>query len=292
MRLPRCRARAVKEFVQAVEPDASGSYFPPLVQQVEIPKTKVTRKFGIPTVPDRIAQATVKLLIEPVLDPVFHPDSYGYRLGKSAKQAVAVTRKRCRQYDSVVEFDIKAPFGQIDHALLMKAVRRHIKDGDYWVLYRTAMHAIFQYVDTKLERWARRKYKTLSRRKRRSAEWLRTMAAVYSRVRSPMSLGHRLVDGSRMRPEPQVRFCKRLAVKSLGPTSYPGRRQQRGTCENANGLHDNTCLRHRPLGPEPGIPRYHWRQFDDRLVPPTRSIPLSKVFAITLLVLRPRNNFS
>jgi len=86
----------------------------------------------VPTVSDRIAQTIVKLLIEPVLDPVFHPDSYGYRPGKSAKQAVAVTRKRCWQYDWVVEFDIKAAFDQIDHALLMKAVRRHIKDD--WIL--------------------------------------------------------------------------------------------------------------------------------------------------------------
>ncbi|MFK4550732.1 hypothetical protein ABH944_002375, partial [Caballeronia udeis] len=56
------------------------------------------------------------------LDPVFHPDSYGYRPGKSAKQAIAVTRKRCWQYDWVVEFDIKAAFDQIDHALLMRAI--------------------------------------------------------------------------------------------------------------------------------------------------------------------------
>jgi group II intron reverse transcriptase/maturase len=112
---------------------SSGSYFPPPVKQVEIPKAKGgTRKLGVPTVADRIAQTVVKQLIEPKLDPMFHPDSYGYRPGRSAKQAIAVTRRRCWQYDWVVEFDIKAAFDQIDHVLLMKAVRSHIKEG--WIL--------------------------------------------------------------------------------------------------------------------------------------------------------------
>jgi group II intron reverse transcriptase/maturase len=112
---------------------SSGSYFPPPVKQVEIPKAKGgTRKLGVPTVSDRIAQTVAKLMIEPILDPLFHEDSYGYRPGKSAKQAIAVTRKRCWQYDWVVEFDIKAAFDQIDHALLMKAVRSHIRED--WIL--------------------------------------------------------------------------------------------------------------------------------------------------------------
>jgi len=112
---------------------SSGSYFPPAVKQVEIPKISGDmRKLGIPTVSDRIAQTVVKHHIEPTLDSVFHPDSYGYRPGRSAKQAIAVTRERCWRYDWVVEFDIKAAFDQIDHLLLMKAARKHIKED--WIL--------------------------------------------------------------------------------------------------------------------------------------------------------------
>ena len=116
-----------------MEPDVFGVVFPAAGQASgDSEGIGGFRKLGIPTVSDRIAQTVVKLIIEPILDPVFHPDSYGYRPGKSAKQAIAVTRKRCWRYDWVVEFDIKAAFDQIDHALLMKAVRTHVKED--WIL--------------------------------------------------------------------------------------------------------------------------------------------------------------
>ncbi|MCY1423572.1 Group II intron-encoded protein LtrA [Pseudomonas fluorescens] len=112
---------------------SSGSYFPPPVRQVEIPKQSGgKRKLGIPTVADRVAQTAVKLLIEPRLDCLFHSDSYGYRPGKSAKQAIEITRRRCWNMNWVVEFDIKGAFDHIDHELLLKAVRHHVKD--VWIL--------------------------------------------------------------------------------------------------------------------------------------------------------------
>lgn len=91
---------------------SSGSYFPPPVKVVEIPKKSGgKRTLGIPTVADRIAQMTVKLNFEPMVEPYFHPDSYGYRPGKSAINAVGITRQRCWKYDWVLEFDIKGLFG-------------------------------------------------------------------------------------------------------------------------------------------------------------------------------------
>jgi RNA-directed DNA polymerase len=86
----------------------SGSYFPPPVKGVPIPKKSGgVRMLGVPTVADRVAQTVVKLVLEPILEPVFHRDSYGYRPGRSALDAVAQVRRRCWKYDWVIEFDIK-----------------------------------------------------------------------------------------------------------------------------------------------------------------------------------------
>ena len=107
---------------------SSGSYFPPPVKAVPIPKkTGGERILGVPTVADRVAQTVVKRLIEPEIEAVFLPDSYGYRPGKSALDAVGVTRERCWHYDWVLEFDIKGLFDNIDHALLLKALDKHVK---------------------------------------------------------------------------------------------------------------------------------------------------------------------
>ena len=106
---------------------SSGSYFPPPVRAVTIPKKSGgDRILGVPTVADRVAQMVVKQVIEPNLEPVFLADSYAYRPRKSALDAVGVTRERCWKYDWVVEFDIRGLFDNIDHELLLRAVRKHV----------------------------------------------------------------------------------------------------------------------------------------------------------------------
>lgn len=124
---------------------SSGSYHPMAVRLVEIPKVGGTRNLGIPTVADRIAQMAVVRVLEPVIDPEFHEDSYAYRPGRSAHQAVETARKRCWQFNWVLDLDVSKFFDTIDHELLMKAIKRHTSER--WVLLY-------------IERWLKVPYET------------------------------------------------------------------------------------------------------------------------------------
>jgi retron-type reverse transcriptase len=97
------------------------------VRAVPIPKkTGGQRILGVPTVADRVAQMVVKQVVERTVEPIFMPDSYGYRPNKSALDAIGVTRERCWKYNWVLEFDIRGLFDNIDHTLLLRAVRKHV----------------------------------------------------------------------------------------------------------------------------------------------------------------------
>ena len=113
---------------------SAGSYMPAPVRAVEIPKDHGAgvRVLGVPTTADRVAQTAVAAWLEERFEPVFHPDSYGYRPGRSAHQALAVTRRRCWQQDWVLDLDIRSFFDSVPHDLMMKAVAHHTQER--WVL--------------------------------------------------------------------------------------------------------------------------------------------------------------
>jgi RNA-directed DNA polymerase len=114
---------------------ASGTYFPPEVKAVAIPKAGGgTRVLGVPTVGDRVAQTVVAAHLSARVEPVFHPDSYGYRPGRSALDAVAACRERCWKYDWVVEFDIRRFFDTVPHDKVVACVQAHT-DARWVVLY-------------------------------------------------------------------------------------------------------------------------------------------------------------
>ena len=115
---------------------SSGSYFPPPVMAVEIPKSHGdgTRVLGVPTVADRIAQTVVALQLEARVESIFHDDSYGYRPQRSALDAVEICRTRCQKKDWVIDLDVAKFFDSVDHDLIVKAVEANT-DQAWVVLY-------------------------------------------------------------------------------------------------------------------------------------------------------------
>jgi RNA-directed DNA polymerase len=115
---------------------SSGTYFPPPVRAVEVPKPHGggTRVLGVPTVADRVAQTVVAKYLEPEVERRFHPDSYGYRPGKKAHDAVGVCRERCWKYDWIIDLDVQKFFDTVPWDLIVKAVET-VTDTRWVLLY-------------------------------------------------------------------------------------------------------------------------------------------------------------
>jgi RNA-directed DNA polymerase len=113
---------------------SSGTYFPPPVMAVEIPKPGGTRVLGVPAVADRVAQTVAAMALEVRTESIFHPDSYGYRPRRGALDALAVCRKRCWEKDWVIDLDVARFFDSVDHDLMVKAVQANISADQKWVL--------------------------------------------------------------------------------------------------------------------------------------------------------------
>jgi RNA-directed DNA polymerase len=145
---------------------SSGSYFPPPVRAVEIPKPHGSgvRVLGVPTVADRIAQTVVARRLEAKVEPIFHPDSYGYRPGRSTLDAVAACRKRCWKTDWVIDLDIQKFFDSVPWELMIKAVEANT-DLLWVVLYvRRWLHAPLQLPEGTLQQCDRVPHRVLRSR--------------------------------------------------------------------------------------------------------------------------------
>ncbi|MBI5418004.1 hypothetical protein HZA55_08690 [Candidatus Poribacteria bacterium] len=126
----------------------------------DIPKSDgKTRTLGIPTVSDRIAQMVGKMVLEPKVEPDFLEESYGYRPGKSALDAVGKARERCWKFDWIIDLDIRGYFDSIDHELMMHSVRKYTEQ-----------------IEFSIANWAMRKYKKLHRKFVRTIRWLASLA--------------------------------------------------------------------------------------------------------------------
>jgi len=187
---------------------SSGSYMPPPVRAVEIPKRAGSgvRTLGVPTVADRIAQTVVRLYLEPGVEPHFHPDSYGYRPGRSALDAVGVCRERCWRRDWVIDLDIRSFFSSVDHGLMLKAVARH-----------TDLRWVLLYVERWLKAPLQREDGALEQRDRGTPE-----GSAISPLLANLFLH---VCPQRRRSDVEGRFVIRaVPVMEVGPPGSPCRR--------------------------------------------------------------------